>query len=85
MLLKKDKDKDIVKLSRIRIDKYGEGVYMYMEAVVKYGCNIPEVVNKFQAKAKKEIERLTSMNVQKVEVFVRAIRVDGNDIELINN
>ncbi len=85
LLLKKDKDQNIVKLSRIRIDKYGEGVYIYMEAVVAYGCNIPETINKFQAKIKKEIERLTSMNVQKVEVYVRAVRIDGNDIELINN
>ena len=85
LLLKKDKDKKIVKLSRIRIDKYGEGIYIYMEAVISYGCNIPDTVTKFQAKIKKEIERLTSMNVQKVEVYVRAVRVDGTDIELINN
>ena len=43
---KKDKEKNIVKLSRIRIDKYGEGVYIYMEAVVAYGCNIPDTINK---------------------------------------
>ena len=85
LLLKKDKDKKIVKLSRIRIDKYGEGIYIYMEAVISYGCNIPDTVTKFQTKIKKEIERLTSMNVQKVEVYVRAVRVDGTDIELINN
>ena len=47
-----------------------------------YGCSIPDTINKFQAKVKKEVEKLTSMNVQKVEVYVRAVRVDGTDIEL---
>lgn len=82
VLLKRDKEHNIAKLSRIRIDKYGEGIYIYMEAVVMYGCSIPDTINKFQAKVKKEVEKLTSMNVQKVEVYVRAVRVDGTDIEL---
>lgn len=47
-----------------------------MEVVLYYGCIIIECVNKFQNKVKKEIERLTSMNVQKVEVLVRALRFE---------
>ena len=38
MLVKKEKD--IVKISKIRIDKYGEGMSIYMQSIVKYGCNI---------------------------------------------
>ncbi|MBQ3409228.1 MAG: Asp23/Gls24 family envelope stress response protein [Clostridia bacterium] len=83
LLLKKDKDKNILKLSRIRIDKYGEGMYIYMEAVVLYGCTIPETVRKFQVKVKKEIERLTSMNVQKIEIYVKSLKFD-DDIIVIN-
>ena len=74
MLVKKEKD--IVKISKIRIDKYGEGMSIYMQSVVKYGCNIEECHKKFQNKVKKEIERLTSMNVQKIEILVKSIIMD---------
>ena len=74
MLVKKEKD--IVKISKIRIDKYGEGMSIYMQSIVKYGCNIEECYKKFQNKVKKEIERLTSMNVQKIEILVKSIIMD---------
>ena len=80
-LLYKDKEKNILKLSRIRIDKYGEGVYIYMEAAVKYGCVIPEIIKKFQTKVKKEIERLTSMNVQKIEIYIKSVRLDDEEVD----
>ena len=70
------KESDIVKINKIRIDKYGEGMSIYMESVVKYGCNINECFKRFQTKIKKEIERLTSMNVQKIEIVVKSISVE---------
>lgn len=76
LLLYKDKERNILKLSRIRIDKYGEGMSIYMEATVKYGCLIPDTVKKFQGRVKKEVERLTSMNVQKIEVYVKSIKFE---------
>lgn len=72
------KENDITKISRIRIDKYGEGMSIYMEAVIKYGCNIEECCKKFQTKVKKEIERLTTMNVQKIEIVVKSIIMPEN-------
>lgn len=68
------KEKNIYKLSKIRIDKYGEGMSVYMEAIGYYGYNIPEYFEKFENKIKKEIEHLTSMNVQKIEIVVKSIR-----------
>jgi len=47
-----------------------------MEVVLLYGCVVTECINRFQNKVKKEIERLTSMNVQKVEVVVKALRFE---------
>ena len=41
------KEKNIYKLSKIRIDKYGEGMSVYMEAIGYYGYNIPEYFKKF--------------------------------------
>ena len=71
MLVKKEKD--IVKISKIRIDKYGEGMSIYMQSIVKYGCNIEECHKKFKQKTKKEIERLTTMNVQEVSVMAKGV------------
>ncbi len=72
------KEKDIAKIYKIRINKYGEGMSIYMEATVKYGCNIEECFKKFQVKIKKEIERLTSMNVQKIDIVVKSINIEEN-------
>ena len=81
-LLKKEKERHIEKITRIRIDKFGEGVSIYMEASIFYGCNIQECFSKFQNKIKKEIERLTSMNVQKIEIIVKNIKFEE---EVTNN
>ena len=69
------KEKNISKLSKIRIDKFGEGMSIYMESVVYYGCDIMECFRRFEIKIKKEIERLTSMNVQKIEIVVKSVRL----------
>ena len=71
-----NREKDIIKIYKIRIDKYGEGMSIYMESTVKYGCIIQESFKKFQIKVKKEIERLTSMNVQKIEIVVKSLKMD---------
>ncbi len=78
-LLKKEKERNIQKITKIRIDKYGEGMSIYMEAIIFYGCNIQECFKKFQVKIKKEIERLTSMNVQKIDIFVKNIKFEENE------
>ena len=70
------KENYIAKINKIRIDKYGEGMSIYMETIVKYGCDISECFKKFQGKIKKEIERLTSMNVQKIDIVVKSIKFE---------
>ena len=76
----KEREKNIYKLSKIRSDKYGEGLSIYMEASIYYGCTIPDCISKFENKVKKEIERLTSMNVQKIEVVVKNIKLEENNV-----
>lgn len=71
------KEKDIIKISRIRTEKYGEGMSIYMEVALQYGCQINECVKKFQEKVKKQIEYLTSMNVQKIEIVVKSLNIEN--------
>ena len=74
-----EKEKNIYKISKIRADKYGEGLCIYMEVSLYYGCQIVECINRFNVRVKKEIERLTSMNVQKIEIFVKSLRIENDN------
>ena len=64
----------IHKVVRTRINNYGEGPYIYVEVIINYGYNIVEELSKFKAKCIKEIEMLTTMNVQKIEIIARGIK-----------
>ena len=71
-----NKTEEIFKVAKTRVDNVdGAGPEIYMEIIVQYGYNIFYVVNKYKQKARKEIERLTAMNVQSIEVVVKGIEV----------
>ncbi len=65
----------IYKVQKIRVENFGEGAKLYMEVTVVYGFNVIEGINEFKNKARKEIEKLTAMNVEEFEVVVRNIYV----------
>ena len=65
----------IYKVQKIRVDNFGEGARLYMEVTIVYGFNVIEGINEFKSKAKKEIEKLTAMNVEEFEVVVKNIYV----------
>ena len=66
----------IYSVSRIRAENYGDGVSIYMEAIINYGNNIIDILNDFRVKIKKEIEKQTSMNVVKVDLVAKGIHVE---------
>ena len=67
----------IYKVLRTRVENYGEGVQMYMEVTVVYGFNVVKDIKDFKEKARKEIEKLTAMNVVKLDVVAKNIYVPG--------
>ena len=58
---------------------YGEGTSIYMEVTIVYGFNVVEELRDFKEKAKKEIEKLTAMNVEEFEVVVKNVYVPENE------
>ena len=64
---------EIHKVLKTRIDNPPEGPIIYMEVSVVYGYNVVEVLTQFKQKAKKEIENLTAMNVQTIDVVAKNI------------
>ena len=69
----------IYKVQKIRVDNFGEGVRLQMDVTVVYGFNVIEGIKNFKSKAKKEIEKLTAMNVEDFEVVVKNIYVPEED------
>lgn len=65
----------IYKIQKTRVENYGEGARIYLEITVTYGCNLKEDIREFKEKARKEIEKLTAMNVEVFEVVVKGIYV----------
>mgnify|MGYP001623755795 FL=1 len=67
----------IYKILKTRVENYGEGVKLYMEVTVVYGTNVVKDIKNFKEKARKEIEKLTAMNVVELDVVAKNIYVPG--------
>lgn len=65
----------IYKIVKTRVDNMAEGPSIYMEVIVYFGFDIVKNLTSFKEKAKKEIERLTTMNVQKITVVAKGIKI----------
>ena len=64
---------EIHKILRTRANNTPEGPVIYMEVSVVYGYNVMECLTEFKKRAKKEIENLTAMNVQSIDVVAKNI------------
>jgi len=65
----------IYKILKTRVEKYGDGAKIYMEVTILYGYNVVDGLKDFKEKAKKEIEKLTAMNVVELDVVAKNIYV----------
>ena len=65
----------IYQTSKIRIDNYPEGMCIYVEVVIVYGYNILQELHDFKQKCKREIERLTTMNVESIDIVAKGIHM----------
>lgn len=70
------REEGIYSISRIRVENYGDGISIYMEAVINYGENIIDILTDFKNKIKKEIEKQTAMNVLKVDLVAKGIHME---------
>ena len=71
----------IHKILRTRVDNFGDGAKIYMEISIVYGYNVIEGLTEFKQKARKEIEKLTAMNVVELEVVAKNIYVEPKEEE----
>ena len=71
------KTNSIHRINRARIDKNEnqEGINIYIEVVIVYGYNIVEELKNFKKRCKKEIENLTAMNVETLDIVAKGVYV----------
>lgn len=71
----------VYKLHRAIIKKqeggYGDGIYIYLELVIEFGYNILNLTEIVRSRVQKEVEKLTAMNVLKMEILVKNIHFDN--------
>ena len=65
----------IGRVIRTRVENYGEGPCIYTEVSVVYGYNVIEELKEFKTRCVKEIEKLTTMNVEKITVIAKSIEM----------
>lgn len=70
-----EKAEFISKINKIRIETVTGGMEIYIEVVINYGYNIVQCLGDFKKKCKREIENLTAMNVEKIEIIAKSIAV----------
>lgn len=70
-----NRDEAVYRVVRTRVENSELGPTIYMEIILNYGYNILDTLKEFQQKTKKEIERLTAMNVQKIDIVAKGINV----------
>lgn len=67
--------KVIYKIQRVKVETAANGVSIYIDVVVEYGCTVKPALADFKNKVKKEIDRLTAMNVINILVSAKGIHV----------
>ena len=70
-----EKMPEIHKVLRTRVTSSEAGTSIYMEVSVVYGNNVKDSLREFKQRAKKEIEKLTAMNVVSLEVVAKNIYI----------
>ena len=65
----------IYKIQRIKIDTYPDGLVIYIEATLEYGYNLMDIMQQLKAKTKKDIDRLTAINVLDIQITAKGLHI----------
>ncbi len=66
---------EVYRVNRVRVETASENTNIYIEVVIEYGNNIFDVLKDFKIKCKKEIEKLTAMNVGKIDILAKGVHM----------
>lgn len=69
----------IYKIQRVKVETTPNGVSIYIDVIVEYGCIVKPALVDFKNKVKKEIDRLTAMNVIDIRISAKGLHVSKNN------
>ena len=69
----------IYKIQRIKIDNYPDGLVIYIDVTLEYGFNLVDIMQKLKVKVKKDIDRLTAMNVLDIQIMAKGLHVPESE------
>ena len=64
------------KISRFRAENHSDGIYIEMDLVLVYGCLIRPLLKEVQSKVAEEVEKLTALNIQRLDITAKSLVVD---------
>ena len=70
-----EKAEFVYRINRTIIQTTEEGMSVYVEVIMKYGYDIVKCLTDFKKKIKREIENLTAMNVDSIEIVAKGIEL----------
>ena len=71
----------IYKIQKIKIENYQDGLIAYIDVMLEYGSNLMKIMEELKVSARKEIDRLTAMNVLDIQVTAKGLHVPGEEEE----
>lgn len=65
----------IYKVQRVKVDSYNNGVMIYIDVILEYGHVLRDLMKDYKEKAKREIDRLTAMNVLDIQIVAKGLHI----------
>jgi uncharacterized alkaline shock family protein YloU len=72
----KDQINAIYKVQRINVETKQAGIMIYIDVIVEYGVVVKPALADFRQKIRKEIDRLTAMNVIDIVISAKGIHIN---------
>lgn len=66
----------VSKITRFRVEKRPDGVYIDMDIALVYGYVIKQLVHDIQKRVREEVERLTALNIKSLDITVKSLIVE---------
>ena len=74
-----DRMSEVYRVNKVRVETVEENTNIYIEVIIEYGYNIFDVLKEYKTKCKKEVEKLTSMNVGTIDILAKGIHMPGEE------
>lgn len=65
----------IYKVQRVKVESYSNGIMIFIDVILEYGSNLRALMKDYKEMAKKEIDKLTAMNVLDIQIIAKGLHI----------